>query len=141
MTTTPGVKHLPHTWVSDGLKADAEGNFGYTCSSCGAKERFRGKTKLEEACTSRPAQPPKPPRPNVPGRNKYPEGLTPRLREVLVLVGKEKSNIEIAGLLGISEHTAKFHVNTLLGVTGTNTRVGAVVESLKRGDITLEDLS
>jgi DNA-binding NarL/FixJ family response regulator len=59
--------------------------------------------------------------------------LTPREREVLGLIAAGCSNRRIAKKLGISEHTAKFHVNGILLKLGANTRTEAVVLAARRG--------
>ncbi len=65
------------------------------------------------------------------------EDLTPREREVLGLLAEGLSNRAIAGRLGISEHTAKFHVHIILGKLGTQSRTEAVVQAARLGLITL----
>lgn len=47
------------------------------------------------------------------------------------------SNRRIADVLAISEHTAKFHVNSILSKLGASTRTEAVVEALRRGLVLL----
>ena len=59
--------------------------------------------------------------------------LTPREREVLELIAAGCSNRRIAKKLGISEHTAKFHVNGILLKLSANTRTEAVVLAARRG--------
>jgi two-component system nitrate/nitrite response regulator NarL len=59
--------------------------------------------------------------------------LTPREQEVLGLLAEGLSNKLIAARLGISEHTAKFHVNALLDKLGAETRTEAVVTAARRG--------
>jgi len=59
--------------------------------------------------------------------------LTPRELEVLTLVAEGKSNKLVADRLGISEHTAKFHVNAILSKLGAETRTEAVVIAARRG--------
>lgn len=66
-----------------------------------------------------------------------PEPLTAREREVLELLGQGLSNRRIAERLLISEHTAKFHVASVLGKLGASTRTEAVSRGVRRGLITL----
>jgi DNA-binding NarL/FixJ family response regulator len=61
------------------------------------------------------------------------ELLTPREREVLALVANGLPNKAIARELGISEHTAKFHVGSLLGKLGASSRAEAVMLATRRG--------
>lgn len=61
--------------------------------------------------------------------------LTPRENEVLMLLAEGLSNKEIAARLTISEHTAKFHVNSILQKMGAQKRVEAVVRAAKLGII------
>jgi two-component system, NarL family, nitrate/nitrite response regulator NarL len=65
------------------------------------------------------------------------EPLTPREREVLELLGQGLSNRRIAERLGISEHTAKFHVASLCGKLHASSRTEAVSQGLRRGLIAL----
>ncbi|MGI9252181.1 MAG: response regulator transcription factor [Thermomicrobiales bacterium] len=61
------------------------------------------------------------------------EALTPREREVLALVADGLPNKAIARELGISEHTAKFHVGSLLGKLDAASRAEAVAIATRRG--------
>jgi two-component system nitrate/nitrite response regulator NarL len=61
------------------------------------------------------------------------EPLTPRELEVLQLLGQGLSNRALAGRLHISEHTAKFHVNAILGKLGAQTRGEAVAQGVRLG--------
>jgi DNA-binding NarL/FixJ family response regulator len=65
------------------------------------------------------------------------EPLTPREREVLELLAHGLSNRQIAERLGISEHTAKFHVAAVSGKLGAASRTEAVSRGVRRGLITL----
>jgi two-component system, NarL family, nitrate/nitrite response regulator NarL len=65
------------------------------------------------------------------------DNLTPREHEVLVLLAEGLSNKQIAGRLSISEHTAKFHVNSILQKMDAQKRVEAVVRAARRGLINL----
>jgi two-component system, NarL family, nitrate/nitrite response regulator NarL len=63
--------------------------------------------------------------------------LTPREMEVLQLVAEGLTNRRIAGRLGISEHTAKFHVNAILGKLGASSRSEAVAQAARLGLVLL----
>lgn len=65
------------------------------------------------------------------------EELTPREIEVLRLLARGFGNKEIAARLGISEHTAKFHISSILGKLDAASRTEAVTEGLRRGLILL----
>ena len=61
------------------------------------------------------------------------EPLTPRELEVFELIAKGLSNPDIAATLGISAHTAKFHVGQILAKIGAATRAEAVAIGLRLG--------
>ena len=63
--------------------------------------------------------------------------LTERERQVVQLLAEGLSNKLIADRLGISDHTAKFHVNGVMAKLGASTRTEAVVEGVRRGLVTL----
>lgn len=63
--------------------------------------------------------------------------LTDRERQVVALLAEGLSNKLIADRLGISDHTAKFHVNGVMAKLGASTRTEAVVEAVRRGLVTL----
>ena len=63
------------------------------------------------------------------------ESLTAREVDVLVLVADGLSNRDIAGRLGISEHTVKFHLASIFGKLGVSTRTEAVQRGLRLGVI------
>ena len=65
------------------------------------------------------------------------EVLTRREKEVVQMLGQGRSNKEIAALLKISDHTAKFHVASVLGKLGAATRAEAVSIAMRRGLILL----
>ncbi|HZZ85438.1 MAG TPA: response regulator transcription factor [Anaeromyxobacteraceae bacterium] len=65
------------------------------------------------------------------------EGLTPREREVLALLGEGLANKVIAGRLGISERTAKFHVEAILSKLGAESRAEAIVRAARLGWLVL----
>lgn len=63
--------------------------------------------------------------------------LTPRENQVLSLMATGLSNKLIAADLGISEHTAKFHVNGVLHKLEADTRTGAVMTGVRMGLVAL----
>jgi DNA-binding NarL/FixJ family response regulator len=65
------------------------------------------------------------------------EPLTPRELEVLRMLADGHSNKQIAFDLGISGHTVKFHVNSILNKLGAGTRTEAVTLGLRNGLILL----
>ena len=65
------------------------------------------------------------------------EPLTPRESEVLQMLASGLGNKEIAAKLGISEHTAKFHVASILGKLGAGSRTEAVSLGIRRGLVLL----
>ena len=65
------------------------------------------------------------------------EPLTKREKEVLQMLAAGLGNKEIAAKLNISDHTAKFHVGSILGKLGVSTRAEAVAMGIRRGLILL----
>jgi DNA-binding NarL/FixJ family response regulator len=68
------------------------------------------------------------------------DDLTPRERDVLRELALGRSNREIASALGIGDETVKTHVGHLLGKLGVENRAQAIVQALKRGLVSLDDL-
>jgi two-component system, NarL family, nitrate/nitrite response regulator NarL len=61
------------------------------------------------------------------------EALTPRESEVLQLLAEGFTNRRIGERLAISEHTVKFHVNSILGKLGAQTRGEAIAQAARLG--------
>ena len=61
------------------------------------------------------------------------EDLTAREVEVLRLMARGHRNKQVAAQLNISEHTAKFHVSSVLAKLGARTRTEAVTIGVMRG--------
>jgi DNA-binding NarL/FixJ family response regulator len=59
--------------------------------------------------------------------------LTPREREILVLVAQGKSNRDIANTLVISERTARTHVSNVLTKLGLTSRTQAALWAVREG--------
>jgi two-component system, NarL family, response regulator LiaR len=68
------------------------------------------------------------------------EDLTPRETEVLRQLALGRSNKEIADALSISDETVKTHVGNVLSKLQAENRAQAIVQALKRGLISLEEL-
>jgi two-component system, NarL family, nitrate/nitrite response regulator NarL len=65
------------------------------------------------------------------------DALTERERQVLELLALGLPNKTIAVELGISEHTAKFHVGTIMSKLGAASRTEAVAIAARRGVLVL----
>ena len=61
------------------------------------------------------------------------EALTPREIEVLQHLAAGLGNKEIASRLGISDHTVKFHVASVMGKLGAASRTEAVTLGIRHG--------
>ena len=61
------------------------------------------------------------------------EPLTPREMDVLEMLAEGLSNKMIAHRLAISDHTAKFHVNSILAKLNAGTRTEAVTRGIRLG--------
>lgn len=63
--------------------------------------------------------------------------LSPREQEVLQLLAEGHPNKIIADRLGISDHTAKFHINSIFAKLGAQSRTEAVVRAVRLGWLSL----
>ncbi|WP_314647804.1 response regulator transcription factor [uncultured Microbacterium sp.] len=72
-------------------------------------------------------------RPRTPRATATLADLTDREREVLVLIGRGRSNSEIAADLFIAEQTVKTHVGKILAKLGARDRVHAVIVAYDTG--------
>jgi DNA-binding NarL/FixJ family response regulator len=63
--------------------------------------------------------------------------LTARETEILRMIAGGLANKEIAFRLGISEHTVKFHVSSILGKMGAATRAEAIAAGIRQGLVLL----
>jgi len=61
------------------------------------------------------------------------DSLTPRERQVLAAMSHGLGNREIGGALGISAHTAKFHVAQIIAKLQAQSRAHAVAKALRAG--------
>jgi len=66
-----------------------------------------------------------------------PEALTAREIEILRSLAEGLGNKEIASRLGISEHTVKFHVASIMGKLGASNRTEAVMSGIRRGLVSI----
>jgi DNA-binding NarL/FixJ family response regulator len=69
--------------------------------------------------------------------DEFEEPLTQREVQVLELLAEGLPNKAIAGRLGISDQTVKFHVAAISGKLGAANRTDAVRRAVRRGLITL----
>jgi DNA-binding NarL/FixJ family response regulator len=65
------------------------------------------------------------------------EPLTPREIEVLRMLAEGDANKVIAWKLGISEHTVKFHVSSIMSKLGAASRTEAVATGIRQGLVLL----
>jgi len=84
--------------------------------------------RLIEAFVARPAQ-------TLPSPSRL-ASLTPRERDILLLLARGRSNLEIARDLVVSEATVKTHVTHLLAKLGLRDRVQAVILAYETGAVT-----
>ena len=68
------------------------------------------------------------------------EELTPRETEVLRQLALGRSNKEIADALSIGDETVKTHLGNVFSKLNVENRAQAIVQALKRGLVTLEEL-
>jgi two-component system, NarL family, response regulator YdfI len=69
-----------------------------------------------------------------PGEAEMPiDEITPREAEVLRMLAEGLVNKDIAARLGISDHTVKFHISSILDKLGASTRTEAVTLGIRRG--------
>ena len=65
------------------------------------------------------------------------DDLTPREIEVLRMLAEGLGNRDMAARLGISDHTVKFHISSILDKLGASTRTEAVTIGIRMGIILL----
>jgi len=75
----------------------------------------------------------------TPGYDSAPDSLTATEIKVMALLGKGKSNKEIAAELNCSVKTVKNHLNSIFQKLGVNNRTEAVVRAIEKGLISPED--
>ena len=68
------------------------------------------------------------------------DDLTPRETEVLGHLARGLSNREIAAALDIGDETVKTHVANLLAKLGVDNRAQAMVQAIRRGLVSLDDM-
>lgn len=61
------------------------------------------------------------------------ESLTPRERDILKLIAADMTTTEISEKLSISKRTVEYHISSIMQKLGADSRVGAVVNAIKKG--------
>jgi two-component system, NarL family, response regulator YdfI len=72
-----------------------------------------------------------------PSETDFEEQLTAREVEVLRMMAEGLGNKQIASRLGISDHTVKFHISSILAKLGASSRTEAVTVGVRKGLILL----
>ena len=73
--------------------------------------------------------------------NKYVEKLHLREMEILGLIARGMRDREIAAELGISVHTVHAHINSIFRKLGVKSRTEALVQAMKVGWVSVDELS
>jgi len=108
------------------------GALGYLLKNVGADELARA---IRSARAGQPTLAPEATRALIHAATRPPEpghDLTPREREVLVLMVQGLNNTEIAARLVVNRSTVKFHVSNVLAKLGAASRTEAVALALTR---------
>ena len=66
--------------------------------------------------------------------------LSPRLRELLVMLGRGLTNKEVAVVMSLTEYTVESYVRDISRAWDCERRVQLVIRALKENVLTLEDL-
>jgi DNA-binding NarL/FixJ family response regulator len=124
----------PPEWVRDAVRAGARGVLARQATQdelvAAVQAAAAGLLVLDQPGLEAAMQAP---RPSPAGS----ELLTPREIEVLRMLAEGNGNKTIAWKLGISEHTVKFHVASIMGKLGAGSRTEAVAIGIRRGWIML----
>lgn len=67
------------------------------------------------------------------GKPRFPDGLTSREVEVLKLIARGMSDIEVAGSLHLSKHTVNAHLHSIYSKLNINSRSAATRYAMERG--------
>jgi DNA-binding NarL/FixJ family response regulator len=73
--------------------------------------------------------------------SRYVETLHHREMEILGLVAKGMHNRDVATRLGISDHTVHTHLTSIFRKLDVNSRTEAVIQALRRGWLSFDDLA
>jgi DNA-binding CsgD family transcriptional regulator len=129
---TDGSAELPRGLPCVALGAEAGEIAGILPDDAGPEQLDAALRAVAAGLSVRPVLPGGPP----PGFAALPEALspalTPREIEVLTAIADGLGNKAAARRLGISPHTIKFHIESLLRKLGAATRAEAVAKGLRR---------
>jgi DNA-binding NarL/FixJ family response regulator len=128
--------HADRIYADEALKAGA---LGFVLKSARAEElRFAIGEALEGRVYLTPAlkeTAPRRTRPFKPGflETATPEALTPRQRQVLVMIGKGRTSEEIAEELGLSVRSVEFHRTRIKHALGVNSTAALIRYAIAEG--------
>lgn len=103
------------------------------------REVYQGKVQLHPEIAQKLMEGIKDPEESKGDQDPRIEALTARELDVLLQIGRGRSNREIAAELSISHKTVKTHVSNLLGKLQLNDRTQAAIFAIKQGLILDED--
>jgi DNA-binding NarL/FixJ family response regulator len=122
---------IAHRDADRGADRDADRE-GWLPASADARQIQAALTAIAAGLTVRPRNEPASARFDAMTELSASELLTPRELEILNEIRGGRSNKAIARTLGISLHTVKFHIESLLRKLGARTRAEAVAKALER---------
>jgi DNA-binding NarL/FixJ family response regulator len=129
LTDAEAPSHSKPVLVVADREADRE---SWLSSNASAAQIGAALTAIAAGLYVRPREEPKSARFEEMAEPRASELLSPRELEILTEISAGRSNKSIARTLGISLHTVKFHIESLLRKLGARTRAEAVAKALER---------
>ena len=117
----------PFAWAVLDREAPVERIVAAVCAVAAGLVAYEAEAQRERAVAG----------PELPRDASETGALTPREHEVLALVALGLTNRAVAQRLGVSEHTVKFHVASILAKLAAESRTEAVNVAVRRGLLAL----